>query len=172
MKSRKGVPYIVVVALAVLWSVTLGPCARADDFAYLLTGGQHQFGILDLTTGVFTQIGNPLGVAVGTGLGELGGNLYTIDGNSSTLYQVTTNGVLIAGPSGSAIYDNIGSTTAGLFALDYSYNLYSINPATGAATLIGPTGVNLAGNTGNGLSAGSTTLYWASTYLTDQRSKG
>jgi hypothetical protein len=52
----------------------------------------------------------------------------------------------------------VGSTTSGLFEVGTDFNLYSINPNTGALTLIGPTGLNYF----NGLSTGSGTLYLTS----------
>ena len=44
-----------------------------------------------------------------------------------------------------------------MFAIDYGMTLYSIDPATGAATPIGPTGLTLPDH--DGLSSGSSTLY-------------
>jgi hypothetical protein len=35
-----------------------------------------------------------------------------------------------------------GSTLNTIYALDGSFNLYSVNPVTGAGTLIGPTGLS------------------------------
>ena len=56
-----------------------------------------------------------------------------------------------------------GSTTAGVYKLGYDGNLYSINLATGASTLIGPTGLPLNGTCcGNGfigMSANGSSLY-------------
>ncbi len=57
-------------------------------------------------------------------------------------------------------YEDFGSTTSGLYAIDSSFNLYSINPANGAATLIGPTGFSFV-NGFLGESANSGTLYAA-----------
>ncbi len=129
--------------------------AQADTLAYGATGNDL-FGVLDLNTGVFTELGNmgqrlsDLGVAGGV----LYGSGYPYSGQN--LYSVNpTNGALtLVSNSFSAGYYDLGSTTAGLFAIgNTDGNLYSINPNTGIATLIGPT------LKGNFMSAGSSTLY-------------
>jgi hypothetical protein len=62
--------------------------------------------------------------------------------------------------NGNLTYWATGSTTSGLFALDNSanMNLYSIDPSTGAATLIGPTGLSPSAVV-EGMSSGSSSLY-------------
>jgi probable HAF family extracellular repeat protein len=132
-----------------------------DVFAYAVTGNDL-FGVVDLTTGVFTERGDMgqrlTGLAVGFG-GMLYGSGYSGGGygayHSPTLYSINpANGALtVVSNSFSAGYYDLGSTTTGLFADGSDGNLYSINPNTGAATLIGPTLL------GNGLSTGSNTLY-------------
>ena len=149
MKAKISSAVAVVIALAT------GP-ARADTLAYAATG-DDLFGMVDLNTGVFTEIGNMgqrlTGLAVGPG-GVLYGSGYTGGYNSPTLYSVNqTNGALtVVGNSSIGFYD-LGSTTTGLFAEANNGSLYSINPNTAAATLIGPTVL------GNGMSTGSNTLY-------------
>jgi hypothetical protein len=126
-----------------------------DVFAYAVTGNDL-FGVVDLTTGVFTERGDMglrlNGLTVGPG-GVLygGGPSYS----SPTFYSIDpTNGALtLVGNSFSAGFYDLGSTTTGIFAVGNDGNLYSINPNTGAATLIGPT------IKGNGMSSGGSTLY-------------
>ncbi len=150
--------------------------ARADVMAYAVLSGQiggdlSPFGVEDLTTGTFVERGNiasSLGPNSGlNGLGEVGGALYgvgnTVSGLNNRLYQVSpTNGNLSLVGSGSVGFADMGSTTGGLFGLDYSMNLYSINPATGIPTLIGPTGLGLPSH--NDLSTGSGALYFLAQY--------
>jgi YVTN family beta-propeller protein len=137
-----------------------------DVFAYATTGPYNyitggygdptQFGIVDLTTGVFTPLGN-LGLTLGGLAVGPGGVLY--GGAGQTLYSVNpTNGALTAVGTSSLGYYDVGSTTSGLFEVGTDFNLYSINPNTGALTLIGPTGLDYF----NGLSTGSDTLYLTS----------
>jgi hypothetical protein len=154
--ANRSIPWnVVFAALGIMVLFTGQSVARADDYAYETTSSA-QFGIIDLTTGVFTQLGNssiPL-----IGLGAYGGNLYGPGLHSGTLYQVNTaNGALITIGKAAFAYRGFGSTTSGLYGFDQNMNLYSINPVTGAAALIGPTG--LANPGGFGVSTGSATLY-------------
>lgn len=105
--------------------------AQADDMAFMITG--TQFGTIDLTTGVFSPIGNE-SLSL-TGLGVANGKLYTANG--STLYQMNlANGSLTKVGTSSVNYTFFGSTLTGLYAASAGY-LYSVDPGTGAATQIG-----------------------------------
>jgi hypothetical protein len=158
IKTRLGTALGAAVIVAVFVS-SIGS-ASADSLAYATTGDDI-FGVVDLNTGVFSPRGD-MGLRLsGLGAGP-GGVLYGGDGRG-TLYTVNpTNGVLTAIGSGSVGYWAFGSTNNGLFALDNVndaiMNLYSIDPRTGAATLIGPTGVSPRAFV-EGMSAGAHTLY-------------
>jgi PEP-CTERM motif-containing protein len=147
-----------ITVVAVLLFLGSQPAARADSIAYMYTQ-LEQFGTVDLNTGAFTNIGNSDILLSGLGVGP-GGDLY--GGAGSTLYQVNlANGLLIFKGKGSAHYWDTGSTTSGLYALGSplkDLNLYSVNPSTGATTLIGPTGLSAGDSIG--LSTGSGTLYF------------
>jgi PEP-CTERM motif len=135
---------------------------KADNIAYA-GSSSGEFGFMDLNTGVFTPLGNSgqtlAGLAVATG-SIFATSYHTADG---TLFQVNPlNGSLSSIGTATGIdYDDFGSTTSGLYAVSYgaTQDLYSINPSTGAATLIGPTG--LAYGSWRGLSTNSSTLYFA-----------
>ena len=58
-------------------------------------------------------------------------------------------------------YFGFGSTNSGLYVMGIDANLYSIDPASGAATLIGPTGFALTPGSWYSLSTNSPTLYFA-----------
>ncbi|MGB9390671.1 MAG: hypothetical protein WCB70_11910, partial [Xanthobacteraceae bacterium] len=132
-----------------------------DALAYAVTGNDL-FGVLDLNTGVFTELGDMgqrlVGLGVGPG-GVLYGAAYSGGGygayNSPNLYTVNpTNGALtLVNNTFSAGFYDFGSTATGLYADGSDGNLYSINPNTGAATLVGPTLLE------NFMSTGSSTLY-------------
>lgn len=64
---------------------------------------------------------------------------------------------------GSVGFEDLGSTTAGLFGLDYSMNLYSVDPLTGTSTLVGPTGLGLSLH--GDFSTGSAMLYLLAQYV-------
>ncbi len=154
------------VTVAILF-VALVSAVRADDMAYMINA-QSQFGVIDLNTGDFAPLGNSsIPSNMSAGLGVAGGKLYTAAFTGSTLYQVNlANGALTAVGSGSLQYYGLGSTTSGLYALaTYAgtnnvplFNLYSVDPSSGAATLVGPVGA-VGPSAAWSLSTGSSTLY-------------
>jgi hypothetical protein len=120
-------------------------------------GGSQEFGAIDVTTGVFQS----LGPAPSAALGYFGlaagpnGSLYTFlyngdvvsinpatgvasDIGPSGLGDCTTPGVSPCGPNSA---NDIGGSGGNIYATDYQNQLYGLNPMTGAATLIGPTGI-------------------------------
>lgn len=115
----------ILSAAAVVMALASGS-ARADALAYGATGGDL-FGVLDLNTGVFTELGN-MGQRL-SGLGVAGGVLYGsgYPYTSPNLYSVNlTNGALTAvSNSFSPGFYDLGSTTTGLFAIgNNDGNLY------------------------------------------------
>jgi len=114
-----------------------------------------QFGALDLRSGAFLPIGPGLPPDVGDGLVQgpgtsllsLGfdGNLIAIDPVTGQTSVVGATGlgdcstpVSACGPN-SALW--IGLVNGHYYVTDFANNLYSLNPKTGAITLIGPTGI-------------------------------
>jgi PEP-CTERM motif len=127
--------------------------ANADPVVYVIGDG-GQFGTINLSTGSFTAIGP--GLSVGTGglargpggsLLSLGfnGNLNSINPATGVLSTVGATGLgdctLPTSACGSNSANVLGSVGSSLFATDLANNLYSIDPVTGAATLIGATGI-------------------------------
>lgn len=169
--------HLFALAISATLLSAVAPVASADDYAYYISNnhvnpaGGGTYGTIDLNTGVASQILSYTPCCAGSisynGLGVANGQLYT-----TSYYNpgVTTDSALLhitppSNPSGSSSFvsndsgSNIGvfgSTTAGLYAVDDSGNLLSINPTTGAASMIGATGL---GNGGGGLSANGSTLY-------------
>ena len=152
--------------------------ARADTVAFV-GSSTGAFGTIDLNNGVFTSIGqfestNNIPQSV-DGLAVLNGSMFASEATNGTahgtLFTVNpTNGVLTAvGPDTGLYYLSFGSTTNGLYAVGFDpnsasrpWNLYALNPSTGAATLIGPTG--LGSGTGfirGALSTNSGALFFA-----------
>jgi hypothetical protein len=129
--------------------------ASADSLAYIESSNQtgNVFGTLNLSTGAFQQIGPGL-TDVGQGLAPLNGSLYTLgfDGvlntiNPSTgiekpvgptLGDCSIPGVSSCGPNSTL---GFGVFNGVLYATDFANNLYTVNPSTGKATLIGSTGM-------------------------------
>lgn len=114
------------------------------------TGGSNQ-GTGTNNAGLNTALANPLGICK-TGKGVPGGRLYAIGdaaNNFGTLNASTGNfarvSTPIASPQGLTYEPFLGK----FYAIDSSRRLYTITPATGAATLLGT--VNSTSLTLNGL---------------------
>ncbi len=120
------------------------------SLVYVITVG-FQFGAVDLRRGNFLPIGPALPGDVGTGLTpgrgtslvSLGfsGNLWAIDPFTGVTSIVGATGLGDCSMPGSYApncTNVIGRLDKTLYAIDFAQNLYSLNPATGAAKLIGP----------------------------------
>jgi hypothetical protein len=155
---RSLIPATIFFAVSLL----LVPSALADNTAYA-GSSSGTFGTMDLSTAVFTLEGNSgqtlAGLAVADGT-IFATSYHTANG---TLFEVNpaTGGLTSIGTTAGVDYDDFGSTTTGLYVVSDSaiQDLYSIDPTTGAATLIGPTGLGYG--SWRGLSTNSSTLYFA-----------
>ncbi len=138
----------LMVSLAlVLFTVPVS----ADSLVYVVG---RQFGAVDLATGAFQQIGPDL----------LNGETGLVPGPNGTLLSLAFSGELnsinpatgatrVVGPTGLAdcatpmspcgptSANTLGELAGMVFATDIHNNLYKVNPLTGVATLIGPTGI-------------------------------
>ena len=149
--------FFATFACAALMGLTGGAGLAADNLAYVVTRSD-QFGIVDLNTGAFTQFSNmghqPVGMAMA------GGSLYVAAFNTSALYKANpATGILTLVGNSSISFYGLGSTLSGLYALDVNGKLYSVDPSTAAATLIGSTGQSASATLG--MSTNSSTLYFA-----------
>jgi len=165
MKRNSALKLYVIVGsvLMFLWCVN----ARADSFSYVTTSA-GQFGTVDLNNGDVSIISplpsTPAGIATGangllyaaeTGLEGAPNELITINSANGTTTPV--------GPIGVTLTAFAGLTNGALFGLDSSNNLYSLNPLTGAATLVGSTGIqpyNDSFGFTDGLAGSATTLFF------------
>lgn len=144
----------LLTILALLLSVIP---ASAGTMAYIVTGppsGFGEFGVIDLATGTFTQIGPNVEGSQGLAYGP-GGSLFTL-AFTGTLNSINpaTGVTTVIGPTGLVDCSNppispcgpksanaLASIGGQLFITDFDNNLYGVNTVTGAATLIGPTGI-------------------------------
>ncbi len=141
----------LIVSLAlVLFTVP----ASAGTLVYAIN--EFQFGTVDLENGAFHQIGPGLPVG-GDGLAPgPNGSLLTLtfsgDLNSinpatglTTVIGATGLGSCISPtpPCASNSANNFVRFGANFYATDLDNNLYTVNPLTAAATLLGPTGSRL-----------------------------
>jgi hypothetical protein len=147
---RREAVQTLAAALAICLSSAV---VRADNLAYATvtpsgTGGfvGYAFGTVDLDTGSFTQIAGPQTTVAQ--IAELNGVLYGTYGaaGASTLYRADPSNFALTpvGNTGVSLQD-LGSTPNGIFGITAGPNapLYSIDPTTGKATLIGTTGLDL-----------------------------
>jgi hypothetical protein len=140
--------YFLLIAFA-----ATGVPAAADS-VYVVTSNA-QFGVFDLSNGSFA--------AVGPGLPEPSAGL--VAGSNGSLLTLTNSGSLdsinpasgqvtsslptglgsctapVSGQCGPSSANNIAALNGALYATDYLNNLYKLDPATAAKTLVGPTGV-------------------------------
>jgi hypothetical protein len=114
----------------------------------------NQFGTVDMATGAYQQIGpnapdeyRGLVPASNGSLLSLGftGNLTSINPVTGLTTVIGPTGLSDCSTPASPCGPNSASVLAGLegtlYATDFNHNLYTVNPMTGAATLIGPTGI-------------------------------
>jgi PEP-CTERM motif len=139
----------------ILWLV-LGACAAsasAGPIVYVITGSQ-QIGTMDLATGSFSPIG-PIPPTIQYLVTSPNGSLLTMsfDGNLDSV-NPNSGAISVIGPTGFADCSSPSSPTCGpnsqlsfgsaggtLYAADFANNLYTVDPATGNATLVGATGI-------------------------------
>jgi hypothetical protein len=129
--------------------------ASRNLWVYVITAG-FQFGIVDLGSGAFLPIGlgtppdvgGGLVPGPGTSLLTLGGsgNLYAIDPFTGKTSIVGRTGTGLHNCSMPGSYDPncanvIGRLDGSFYATDFANNLYSVNPVTGVAKLIGLTNI-------------------------------
>jgi hypothetical protein len=157
----RGAKFLAISGCAFLF-LFLAAQAKADSIAYV-GSSTGQFGTINLATGAFTSLGNSGQTLAGLAVAD--GDIFATSYHTSngTLYEVNPkNGAVTSiGTASGVDYDDFGSTTTGLYAVSFgaTMDLYSINPLTGAATLIGPTGLGYG--SWRGLSTNSGTLYFA-----------
>ena len=132
----------VIVSLVFIF---LTAAASAAPRVYVVTGTQ-QFGIVDLSTGQFTAIGNGTPDAL-SNLVWFKGSLLTVTvsgANIGSLARINpaTGVETIIGQTGLGfnIFD-LGEARGKLFATDLSNNIYSVDPESGVATPIRATGI-------------------------------
>jgi hypothetical protein len=149
--------------------------ASADTLVYAVSTNFNnftgQFGTLDLTTGAFNQIGPAIagglvgGLVPGPNVSLLTvsgtGNLDSVNpatgavsviGAISVVNKVSTLGV-------ANVASNIAELNGTVFATDLYGNFYTVNTKTGAATLIGPTGLPLCPSLTNSSEVSDETLF-------------
>jgi hypothetical protein len=139
-------------ALLIVGSLSHAISASAGSLVYIVNGAQ--FGTMDVSTGAYSLYGP------GTPEGSEGlvpgpnGSLLTItfSGDLDSINPATGVATIIgltgladcsmpSSPCGPTSANDLGEVGGQIYATDFANNLYKVNPATGAATLVGPTGM-------------------------------
>lgn len=132
----------VVPALIGSFVLSLGATPPTDQPLVYVVTFNNQFGVVNLATGAFRQIGpvTPEGQA---NLVWWDGSLLslTVSGELEKINPVTGETSDI-GPTGLGINAiDLGEVRGKLYATDFSNNIYSVNPHTAEATFLRATGI-------------------------------
>lgn len=125
--------------------VLFAASANAAPLVYVVTASQ-QFGTVDLATGHFQPIGNPTPDGMANLVWWHGSllSLTTTGGDAGSLAKInpTTGEVTDIGPTelGFSAFD-LAEVRGRLYLTDFSNNIYSVDPETGAATFLQATGM-------------------------------
>jgi hypothetical protein len=131
--------------------------ATAGPLLYVVSapaGGAAVFGTLDTSTGAFNQTGPNLAGSAGLVQGTNGSLLtLTFNGDLTSINPKSGISTLIgptgladcsappASPCGQHWANTLASLNGQVYATDSANDLYKVNALTGAATLVGPTGI-------------------------------
>lgn len=145
------------LSIASLMLLTFSAPVTADSVyvtAFNLATGNQQFGTVDLATGAFHEIRSAADQDFRGLVPASNGSLLTLgfDANLASINPVTGVPTVMgptglsdcstpSSPCGPRSVSTFGALGGTLYATDYSQNLYRVNPETGAATLVGPTGI-------------------------------
>src|SRR5947209_2313440 len=144
----------LVACLALLSFSVLASADSVYVTAFNLVTGNQQFGTVDLGTGSFHEIRNAADQDFRGLAPASNGSFLTLgfDANLASINPVSGLPTVIgptglsdcstpSSPCGPRSVSTFGALAGALYATDYNQNLYRVNPATGAATLVGSTGI-------------------------------
>ena len=115
----------------------LGACASAAPQVYVVTSNQ-QFGVVDLGTGAFHQIGTNTPEGQANLVWAPDGSLLslTFSGNLERINPVTGQATVIGQTGLGFNAFELAEVAGKLYATDLANNFYSVDPKTGVATLV------------------------------------
>jgi hypothetical protein len=156
MKKRNLLHLIALTAIAL--SAAMNPGTAEADTVIYVAGSSNQFGKLDLTKDVYTNIGTltlPSSTVniFGMGFGA-DGKLYGLDSQQpgAHLWQINTTTAVTTdlGSVGQSAIDATADASGKMYALSQDTNavFYTLNPPTTSPTVVGSSGI-----TGTGLLA-------------------
>jgi hypothetical protein len=146
---------VALAALAGLMLFTSTSAFGQQSYALEFNQSNNRFGIINLLTGGFTQLGTEGGTLFNDIAASPNGNLYGII-NTASLVTVNTNN----GAVSSSVNFNVGGIESLAIAPDGTLYgatqgaLYKVNPVTGVATLVGTFNNSIIGNSGQNIRFG------------------
>jgi hypothetical protein len=137
----------MVAAIAALLLSSVAPSVSAAPFAYAADGDTNN-GLLyriDLANNSIATVGNVTGLIEALSFGP-NGQLFGVDEDASTLVQINTANAAtsVVGSLGMAAEDPglaFCRDTQQMFLANENGDVYTVNTATGAATLLGASGI-------------------------------
>ena len=143
-QSVRGYKLLPIVLLAFAW---FAASASAEPFVYVVTLSQ-QFGTVDLANGSFHAIGNPTPDLMADLVWGPDGFLYSLTTSGTDIGSLAkinpTTGKIMGKTKPTGLSYNafsLAGVAGKLYVTDLSNNIYSVNPASGVATLITASGV-------------------------------
>jgi len=131
------------------------PVSGQQAFAMQFNQGNNSFGTINLLTGSFTQLGSAGSTLFNDIAAAPNGSLYGIVNSTSLVTLNTNNG---------AVQSSVNFNVAGIESLAIAPNgmlygatqgaLYTINPVSGIATLVGTFNNSIIGNSGQNIRFG------------------
>ena len=146
---------VALAALAGLMLFTSTSAFGQQSYALEFNQSNNRFGIINLLTGGFTQLGTEGGTLFNDIAASPDGELYGII-NTTSLVTVNTNN----GAVSSSVNFNVGGIESLAIAPDGTLYgatqgaLYKVNPVTGVATLVGTFNNSIIGNSGQNIRFG------------------
>ena len=150
-------PWIQAARVALAGFLSLVSTTAIGQLAYAMqfNQGNNSFGTINLLTGGFTQLGSEGGTLFNDIAASPDGNLYGIVNTSSLVTVSTNNGAVL-----SSVNFNVAGIESLAIAPDGTLYgatqgaLYTVDPVTGIATLVGSFNNSVIGNSGQNIRFG------------------
>jgi len=146
----------LVCISAALMLFASNPASGQTAYAMQFNQANNSFGTVNLLTGSFTQLGSEGSTLFNDIAASPNGNLYGIINTASLVTLNTNNGAVLT-----SVSFNVGGIESLAIASDGTLYgatqgaLYTINPLTGAASLVGNFNNSAIGNSGQNIRFGS-----------------
>ncbi len=146
-----------------------------DGTLYTLVNGfsgNATLATVNLSTGVATTIGSGVGTSMISLEFDAAGNLYGIGYNDQLLYQIdkALGTAVSIGSTGIGLNMDLAFNSAGVLFATVSNNIWTVDPATGATTLLGSISGVCAGGEIMGIMFDANDILYATNYASSTQS--